>query len=66
MNDRTLSQNRFFVRMGGRGWMVYDRERKGPAVIGTDLAENLTKEHAERVHRLLVSTGTGGADAPTR
>jgi hypothetical protein len=51
--------------MGGKGWMVYDRERKGPAVIGTDLAENLTREHADRVHRLLVS-GAGGANAPTR
>lgn len=60
------SQNRFFIRMGGKGWMVYDRERKGPAMMGTDLAENLTKEHAERIQRLLVSTGKGGADAPKR
>ena len=52
--------------MGSKGWMVYDRDRKGPAVIGTDLAENLTKEHAERVQRMLVSPGTHGADGPER
>lgn len=66
MNAGMASQSRFFVRMGSKGWMVYDRDRKGPAVIGTDLAENLTKEHAERVQRMLVSPGTHGADGPER
>jgi hypothetical protein len=33
--------------------MVYDRERKGPAQIGTDLAANLTMEQAEHVMRTL-------------
>lgn len=37
----------FLVRQGSTGWMVYDRERTGPAVIGIDLAANLTKEQAE-------------------
>jgi hypothetical protein len=36
--------------------MVYDRERKGPALIGTAWAANLTKEHAEEVLRLLTSS----------
>lgn len=62
VTDRTPSQNRFFIRMGGKGWMVYDRERKGTAAIGTDLAENLTKEHAERLQRMLASTGASGAN----
>lgn len=66
MTDRTLSQNRFFIRMGGKGWMVYDRERKGPAAIGTDLAENLTREHAEQLQLMLTSTGAIGADDPKR
>ena len=52
--------------MGGKGWMVYDRERKGPAAIGIDLAENLTKEHAERLQRVLASTGANGAEDPRR
>ncbi|MGX1164158.1 hypothetical protein AB7M16_000424 [Bradyrhizobium sp. USDA 372] len=34
--------------------MVYDRERKGPALIGTDMAANLTKERAEQLLRLLM------------
>lgn len=33
--------------------MVYDRERKGPAQIGTNLAANLTMEQAEHVMRNL-------------
>lgn len=64
VTDRTLSLNRFFIRMGGKGWMVYDRERKGPAAIGIDLAENLTKERAERLQRVLASTGANGAEDP--
>jgi hypothetical protein len=47
--------NRYFVREGGRGWMVYDRERKGPALIGVDLAANLTREQAEQVELILVA-----------
>lgn len=66
MTDRTPSQNRFFIRMGGKGWMVYDRERKGPAAIGIDLAENLTREHAERLQLMLASIGAIGADDPKR
>lgn len=66
MADRTASHSRFFVRMGGKGWMVYDRERKGPAMMGTDLAENLTKERAERVRLMLVTTRAGDADIPER
>lgn len=47
--------NRYFVRQGGKGWMVYDRNRKGPALIGTDLAANLTREQAEQMERILVA-----------
>ncbi|MBR0856027.1 hypothetical protein [Bradyrhizobium liaoningense] len=53
MTQEAPLQSRFFVRIGGNGWMVYDRERKGPAVIGTDLAANLTKDQAERACRIL-------------
>lgn len=53
LSDRALVQSRFLVRMGGVGWMVYDRERKGPALIGIDVAANLTKEQAERAYRIV-------------
>lgn len=53
LSDKAPAQSRFLVRMGGVGWMVYDRERKGPALIGTDVAANLTKEQAERAYRIL-------------
>ena len=33
--------------------MVYDRERKGPAVVGTEFAANLTRDQAERAYEIL-------------
>jgi hypothetical protein len=41
------------VREGSKGWFGYDRERKGPALVGTNPAVNLTKEKAERILRSL-------------
>ena len=35
--------------------MVYDRERKGPALVGTDPAANLTKDQAEHIQRMLTA-----------
>ncbi|KRP88642.1 hypothetical protein AOQ73_27980 [Bradyrhizobium pachyrhizi] len=47
-------QSRFLVRMGTSGWMVYDRERKGPALLRDhSLAEKLSKERAEQIRRAL-------------
>ncbi|MGY4572515.1 hypothetical protein ACVWY5_005585 [Bradyrhizobium sp. USDA 3256] len=47
-------QARFLVRMGTTGWMVYDRELKGPALINNShWAEKLTKEQAESVKERL-------------
>ena len=59
MNERASSQSRFLIRRGGSGWMVYDRERKGPALIGTDLAANLTMTEAERVKQMLINQPDG-------
>lgn len=36
--------------------MVYDRERKGPALIGTSLAANLTIGQAERTKQMLTAS----------
>jgi hypothetical protein len=44
-----VSISRFLVRQGAKGWFVYDRQRKGPALIGTDLAAGLTKERANQL-----------------
>jgi hypothetical protein len=35
--------------------MVYDRERKGPAIVGTNPAVKLTKEEALRIEQKLVA-----------
>ncbi|MCC8940383.1 hypothetical protein H8A99_28990 [Bradyrhizobium sp. Arg68] len=50
-------QSRFLVRRGNGGWMVYDRERKGPAQAqkGGPFAEKLTKEQADTLAQTLRS-----------
>jgi len=59
--------SRFLVREGGNGWFVYDRERKGAALVGISLAERLTKEQAEQIQKTLSansekSSGNGSVD----
>ena len=53
MTDKEPAPPRFLVRQGCNGWMVCDRERKGPALTGTDPAVNLTKFEAVRIQRSL-------------
>ncbi|MCC8937570.1 hypothetical protein H8A99_14085 [Bradyrhizobium sp. Arg68] len=52
-----VMQGRFLVRKGNGGWMVYDRERKGPAQAerGGPFAEKLTKEQADTLAQTLRS-----------
>lgn len=45
--------SRFLARQGSIGWFVYDRQRKGPALIGTDLAVELTRDQADQIQRRL-------------
>jgi hypothetical protein len=53
--DKLVPASRFFVRQGFNGWFVYDRQRKGPALVGTALADKLTKEQAEQIQRSLTA-----------
>ena len=55
MGEKAFSPSRFLVRQGGKGWMVYDRQRKGPAMLGTSLAANLMKEQADNIKLLLMA-----------
>jgi hypothetical protein len=59
MSDKAFPPSRFLVRQGSNGWMVYDRQRKGPALVGTDLAVNLTKEQANDVELTLMGKPEG-------
>ena len=59
MSDEISAPSRFLVRQGCKGWMVYDRERKGPAMMGTNPAVNLTKEQAYRIELMLMATPEG-------
>jgi hypothetical protein len=55
MSEQASVPSRFLVRQGGNGWMVYDRQRKGPAMLGTSLAVNLIKEQADDIKLLLMA-----------
>jgi hypothetical protein len=55
MTDKEPTAPRFMMRQGSRGWMVYDRQRKGPALLGTNLAVNLTKEKAVQIEQMLTA-----------
>ena len=57
--DKTYPAFRFFVRQGSKNWFVYDRQRKGPALIGTNPAVDLTKERAEQIQRWLSGSESG-------
>ena len=57
--DRASPPSRFLVRQGTKGWMIYDRQRRGPALVGISLAVNLTKEEANRVERMLMAEQQG-------
>lgn len=58
--DKAFPPSRFLVRQGAKGWMVYDRQRKGPAMVGTSLAVNLTKQQADQIERTLMAKREGG------
>lgn len=53
--DKASPPSRFLVRQGTKGWMIYDRQRKGPAIVGIHLAVDLTKDEANRIERMLVA-----------
>ena len=58
--DKASPPSRFLVRQGGKGWMVYDRQRRGPAMVGTSLTVNLTKQQADHIERTLMAEREGG------
>jgi hypothetical protein len=57
--DKAFAPSRFLVRQGTKGWMIYDRQRKGPAIVGINLAVDLTKEEAYRIERMLMAEWEG-------
>jgi hypothetical protein len=66
MSNGARSAPRFLVRQGCKGWMVYDRQRKGPAMIGTDPAVNLTRERANHIAQLLTAELQDKSNDPSR
>jgi hypothetical protein len=57
---QTISSTQIFGSPGSKGWMVYDRQRKAPAMVGTTPAVNLTKEQANKIeHKLTAEVKAG-------
>lgn len=63
MPEKPSPPPRFLVRRGSKGWMVYDRQRKAPALIGTRPVVNLTKEQADEMERKLTAESKGKHEA---
>ena len=53
MSGKAYPPSRFLVRQGSKGWMVYDRHRKGPAMVGTQPTVDLTRERANNIKHML-------------
>jgi hypothetical protein len=66
MSDKSPSSPRFLVRQGCKGWMVYDRQRKGPALVGTNPAVSLTRERANQIAQSLTGELQDRSNYPTR
>ncbi|WP_244549808.1 hypothetical protein [Bradyrhizobium erythrophlei] len=58
MNNTPPLHARFIIRRGSTDWMVYDRERRGPAQLekGGRFAEKLTVEQAEHIKQALADS----------
>jgi hypothetical protein len=51
--------------LGCKGWMVYDRQRKGPAMVGTSLVVNLTRERANHIAHGLTAESQDKSNYPS-
>jgi hypothetical protein len=58
----TWKASRFSVRQGSQGWMVYDRQQKGPAIVGTKPAVDLTEEQANGMKLALMAVDDAALD----
>jgi hypothetical protein len=66
MTDKEPASPRYLVREGCKGWMVYDRQRKGPALVGTNPAVDLTRERANHVLQWLTTELQDKFNYPSR
>jgi hypothetical protein len=49
---------RYLVRQGTKGWMIWDRERKGPGFVSTgELTGFKSEEHARSALHHYLATG---------
>ena len=66
MTDKESAPPRYMVREGCKGWMVYDRQRKGPAMVGTNPVVNLTRERANHIAHWLTAESQDKSNHPSR
>jgi hypothetical protein len=63
--DPNSSQQRFLVRQGTKGLMVWDPVLRGPAKLNGQAAIGLTKERADQIKTYLTSYYSGDSAAQT-
>ena len=66
MTNKEPAPPRYLVREACKGWMVYDRQRKGPAMVGTSPAVNLTRERASYIAHSLAAELQDKSNYPSR
>ncbi len=49
MTEQRPHLARYLVRQGIKGWMVWDRQARGPAKIRRRLTKGLTEEQAQQI-----------------
>ena len=65
MTEQRPHLARYLVRQGIKGWMVWDRQARGPAKIGRRLTKGLTEEQAQQIKdELTTATARSSASQP--
>ena len=61
MTDQPTTTSRFVLRKGAAEgkWMIWDRERRGPAKLERGLACDLSEEQARQLLEHLTRTNSG-------
>jgi hypothetical protein len=64
MTEQGPHLTRYLVRQGIKGWMVWDRQLRGPARIGRRLTRGLTEEQAQQIKDELTTAAAQSSTSP--
>src|SRR5258705_5968873 len=64
MTEQGPHLTRYLVRQGIKGWMVWDRQLRGPARIERRLTRGLTEEQAQQIKDELTTAAAQSSTSP--